>query len=50
MYKFTLTYQDDSKRVYFKQCVHPTRTKMYKTCLQLLDEDKIKRFTYYQWI
>ena len=50
MYKFTLTYQDNSKRVYFKKCVHPTRTNIYKECMRLLDEDTIKRFTYYKSI
>jgi len=48
MYEFKLTYQDDSKGVYHKECVHPKRTKVYKHCMSLLDQDIIKRFTYYK--
>jgi hypothetical protein len=47
LYKFVLTYHDNSKQVYYKECVHPKRTETYKYCMRLLDADKIHRFTYY---
>lgn len=47
LYKFTLTYKRTGKKeTYFKFCKYPKKTKLYKSCIILLNKDIIQRFTY----
>jgi|13_taG_2_1085334.scaffolds.fasta_scaffold00187_23 hypothetical protein len=47
LYKFTLTYKrTGTKKTYLKFCRYPKKTKLYKSCMNLLDDDILKRFTY----
>ena len=46
LHKFTLTYKNNKKETYFKFCRYPKKTKLYKSCMNLLDKDILKRFTY----
>ena len=47
LYVFKLTYQDNTQENYYKFCYYPKKTKIYKDCINLLNKDIIKRFTYY---
>lgn len=46
LYKFTLTYFDGKKENYFKFCTYPKKTKIYKQAFKLLNDNKIRRYSY----
>ena len=44
-YKFIVSYKDNHQQTFFKFCKHYKKTKLYKTCIQLLERDEIESFT-----
>ena len=48
LYKFTLKYSNDRTEYYFKFCKYPKKTKLYKQCMDMLNNDKLHRFSYGQ--
>lgn len=47
LYKFTLIYKRTGKKEnYFKFCKYPKKTKLYQNCINLLNNDTLKRFSY----
>lgn len=47
LYTFQLHYKDSRKETYFKFCRYPKRTKLYKSCIKLLDNKILDSFDYY---
>ena len=46
LYKFTLTYKNETTEDIYKYCRYPKKTKLYQNCINLLNNDTLKRFTY----
>ena len=48
LYKFTLEYSEYRTEIYFKFCKYPKKTKLYKQCMDMLNNNKMNRFSYGQ--
>lgn len=46
LHKFTLKYKDGKTEYYYKFCRYPKKTKIYKQCIDLLNKDILKRFSF----
>lgn len=44
LYKFTTVDERGREKYYFKFCRYPKKTKIYKQCLKLLNENEIYTF------
>jgi len=46
LFKFVLIYSDGNKATYFRACKYPKKTAIYRKAFELLNSEKITRFSY----
>ena len=47
LHKFVIRYKDDYTQTIFKFCRYYKKTKLYKNCIRLLENDIIESFSVY---